>query len=144
MNTKEQVSTPVSTPLTPVAPSRAARRRKPKMRRPPRPPEKSTAPLKAATVQERLKAERIQEELRSIPAWKLADSQRSIDRVREFSDGQEAAAYMSLVAGLAGLRGQPVDISYTGGRVVVTLSSLLTRGRRGLTQNTLEFARLLG
>jgi pterin-4a-carbinolamine dehydratase len=122
--------------------SRPARRRKPKVRRPPGPLERIT--LKAAAAQERLKAERVQEELRSLPAWKLAGDQRSIDRVREFSDWRQASVYMVLVAGLAGLYGQPVDLSYAEGRVVVTLTSLFAHGRLGLTRDALDFARLLG
>ena len=127
---------------TAVPPSSPARGPQQNLRRPPLPPERVT--LKAAAVQERLKAERVQEELRSLPGGELADGQRSIDRVREFPDGRQASAYMSLVAWLAGLRGQPVDISYTGGRVVVTVTSLFSQGRHGLTQDAFDFARMLG
>ena len=127
-------------PTTPVLPP--AHGPQQKLRRPPLPPERIT--LKAATVQERLKAERVQEELRSLPAWRLTHDERSIDRVRELPDGQQAAAYMALVAALAGLRGQPVDLRCMGSRVVMITLTGFPRGRRGLTQDAFELARILG
>ena len=45
---------------------------------------------------------------------------------------------------LASLEEQPVDLSLSATRVVVTLSAVLSPSRRGITQGVLDFARMLG
>lgn len=100
--------------------------------------------IKAETATSRLKAERVQEELKSLPGWWLTADERAIDRVREFPSADLAVAFAGFVARLASLQQQPVDLSLSSNRVVVTLSAVLSPNRRGVTQGVVDFARMLG
>jgi pterin-4a-carbinolamine dehydratase len=103
------------------------------LRRPPRPVEK-------------LKAERVQLMLKRAPGWKPIQKMRALRRVREFPSAQEAAVFAGFAAELAGIAGQPVDLSLAGQRVVLTLQGRPGRSRSGggLTEEAVEFASRLG
>ena len=108
--------------------------------RPPRPVEH----IKAEGLTSRLKAERVQEELKTLPGWQLTVDEKAVDRVREFPSPDLAVVFVNFVAMLASLEEQPVDLSLSANRVVVTLSAVLSPSRRGITQGVLDFARMLG
>lgn len=106
-----------------------------------RPPRRPTEQLQGLTpqVQNRLKAERVQEELRTMPGWKLASSGRIIDRVHEFPEVDVAMGYAGFVQRYAKSLKLPVTVSVSGGVVRLALS-----GTRYLTKEVLDFARRLG
>lgn len=96
-------------------------------------------------LQQRLKAERVQEELKSMPGWGLAGEGKAIDRVREFPDHRVAHAFAGYVADAAAGAGQPVWVTQNGRQLVITLRSKARNGGYGdLTDSTLAFARRLG
>jgi pterin-4a-carbinolamine dehydratase len=107
-------------------------------------PRRPVEHIKAEAVASRLKAERVQEELKSMPGWQLTGDERAIDRAREFPSPDLAVVFVNFVAMLSSLEEQPVDLSLSAGRVVVTLSAVLSTNRRGVTQGVLDFARMLG
>jgi len=100
-----------------------------KLRRPPRP--RGT-----------LKPERVEEELRSMPAWRLMPDGKSIGHTRGFTQVEGAAKFAAFVAELAAADRQPVHLGISGNRVLLTL----TRRSRanGLTAAVFDFARQLG
>jgi pterin-4a-carbinolamine dehydratase len=94
---------------------------------------------------ERLKAERVQELLRSLPGWKVVGGGRAIERSREFDSRQAAASYASFVTGLAAVEGQSVDLHVSGGRAVVTLPGRAPHARHTpLSLEILDFAQQIG
>lgn len=103
------------------------------IRKPPRPVELS-----------RLKAERVQEELKTMPGWRLTADGEAIDRIREFPTKDLAVVFVNFAAMLASLQEQPLDLSLWGNVVVVALSAELTPGHREVTQEVLDFAKMLG
>ena len=111
------------------------------MRRPPRPPDGQT--LKAASVQQRLKAERVQDALKALPGCKLASGNKAIDRVYSFTTAALASAYAGYVTEAARLAEMPVDLSVAGATLVVTLSAPLRGGGHGVTESVLNFAKQL-
>jgi pterin-4a-carbinolamine dehydratase len=112
--------------------ARGGKTPKVKMRRPPGPVEK-------------LKAERVQEALRTMPGWVLAADAGSISRVRDFGSKQLAAAYAGFVMSCAGLAKRSVEVSLSHNLVGITIPGLpLADGSRDLTPGTLDFARRLG
>ena len=103
-----------------------------KLLRPPKPPE-------------RLKAERVQETLRSMPGWVLASNGESIHRVRDFGSTQLAAAYAGFVMSCAGLAKRSVEVSLSDNLLGITIFGVpQPDGTRGLTLGLLDFARRLG
>lgn len=110
-----------------------------RLRRPPRRPIEQGQGLTPQQVQNRLKAERVQEELRTIPGWKLGSSGRVIDRVHEFPELDVAMGYAGFVQRYAKSLKLPVTVSVSGGMVRLALS-----GTRFLTKEVLDFARRLG
>lgn len=96
-------------------------------------------------VQERLKAERVQEALKVMPGWRLAPGGKAINRAKAFPTAEVARLYGAFVTGFAGALGLPVVTSAAGGQVIVTLHSPRSHGRIGqLTESVLELARRLG
>lgn len=108
------------------------------------PPRRPVEHIKAEALTSRLKAERVQEELKTLPGWQLTADEKAVDRVREFPSPDLAVVFVNFVAMLASLEEQPVDLSLSGGRVVVTLSAALSSSRREVTQGVLDFARMVG
>jgi len=100
-----------------------------KLRRPPRP---SGA----------LKPERVQEELRSMPAWKLMPDGKTIGHSRELSSAAGAAKFAAFVAEMAAVDRQPVHLGISANRVLLTLPH--RNGTSGLTAAVFDFARQLG
>ena len=98
-----------------------------------------------AGVQERLKAERVQERLKALPGWALSRDGEAVDRVREFADPAAATAYAAFAAALAGSRAQPIALSIDAGKVVLTLPGQKRRGLvGGLDDTVLDLAASLG
>jgi pterin-4a-carbinolamine dehydratase len=110
--------------------------------RPRRPVEQSRL-IKAAGVQQRLKAERVQGALKAMPGWKLTVEDKAIDRVYSFPSAALASAFAGYVTEAARLSETPVDLSFAGATLVVTLSAPLRGGGRGVTENVLTFAKQL-
>jgi pterin-4a-carbinolamine dehydratase len=100
-----------------------------KLRRPPRP----TGALKP---------ERIQEELRTMSAWKLMPDGKTIGHTRGFAQASGAAKFATFVAELAAVDRQPVHLGISGNRVLLTLPH--RNGTSGLTAAVFDFARQLG
>jgi pterin-4a-carbinolamine dehydratase len=89
-----------------------------------------------------LKPERVQEELRKMPGWKLSPDGKSIGHLRDFVQGAGAAKWAAFVAELATADSQPVHLGISGTRVLLTLPH--RHGASGLTAAVLDFARQLG
>ncbi|HYG62623.1 MAG TPA: 4a-hydroxytetrahydrobiopterin dehydratase [Thermoanaerobaculia bacterium] len=90
---------------------------------------------------EKLKAERVQEKLRSMPGWQLAREGKALSRVREFPDHGVATAFASYAGAFTARMKQPADVTLSGSRVLVILHA---RSRAGLSNAVLEFAKSLG
>jgi pterin-4a-carbinolamine dehydratase len=97
-----------------------------KLRRPPRPRGK-------------LKPERVEEELRTMPGWKLAADGRALEHAREFAQPAAAARFTAFVAELAASQRQPVQVGISGNWVLLTLHRRKRAG--GLTMPVIDFAR---
>ena len=103
-----------------------------KLRRPPQPVE-------------RLKAERVQEALRSMPGWVPSADAGSLRRVRDFQSRELAAAYAGFVMSSAGLSKRSVEVSLCRTLVGITVHGIsLPNGSRALTLGAVDFARRLG
>ncbi|MEA2599747.1 MAG: hypothetical protein QOF89_739 [Acidobacteriota bacterium] len=100
-----------------------------KLRRPPRP-------------KGSLKPERVQEELKTMPAWRLAPDGKAIGHTRELLQAAGAAKFAGFVADLAAVDHQPVHLGISGNRVLLTLPH--RNGTSGLTAPVFDFARQLG
>ena len=109
----------------------------------PRRPVEHVQPIKAAGVLQRLKAERVQDALKTMPGWKLTAEDKAIDRVYSFTSAALASAFAGYVTEAARLSEAPVDLSFAGATLVVTLSAPLRGGGRGVTENVLAFAKQL-
>jgi len=110
----------------------------------------------AGPAVERLKPERVQEELTfrrpvrsrevrerlsGLPGWKAVSRSRSIRKVRKFADPQDAAAYAAFAVQVAAGRSPALQIAVSGGQVAVTLHG---RPDRGITGALLDLATELG
>ena len=94
---------------------------------------------------QRLKAERVQEMLQAMTAWRLLPGGKSIDRTFQFPASHVAAAWATFVAAFAAELGHTVTLDIAQGQVVLTLASPRVKGRReDLTEALLEFAQQLG
>jgi pterin-4a-carbinolamine dehydratase len=90
----------------------------------------------------KLKPERVQEELKKMPGWKLMPDGKAISRLREFGHPAGASKWASFVAELARWDHQPVHLGISGTRVLLTLP--YRNGTSGLTAAVFDFARQLG
>ncbi|HYO13504.1 MAG TPA: hypothetical protein VE685_09950 [Thermoanaerobaculia bacterium] len=91
---------------------------------------------------QKLKAERVQEELKTMPGWTLREDGKAIDCIRQFTHPAGVAEFASFVAVLAVAERQPVVFGIYGSGVSVTLPPRL--GSSNFTTRDLEFARQLG
>ncbi|HEX6900748.1 MAG TPA: hypothetical protein VF789_13565 [Thermoanaerobaculia bacterium] len=92
-------------------------------------------------VLERLKAERVEDRLRSAPLWRLSRVSGFLRRTRSFPTPEEAALYRDFVESLSKSRGVPVRLKVKGRRVEVVLHGEKTRrGWTPLTDEQLDFA----
>lgn len=101
--------------------------------------------LAGMDLEERLKAERVEEMVRLMPGWGVQAGGRSIDRVREFADSCAAAKYAAFVQDSAGAGNIVVSTLRWDNRVLVTIFG--KRRRRSfetLTPRALRFALTLG
>jgi pterin-4a-carbinolamine dehydratase len=93
---------------------------------------------------QRLKSERVQEELKAMPAWELAHEEKAIERAKSFPTPEVAALYTAYVTGYAAAAGFAVTVNVTGGQVCVTVYAPQINGCAGeLTESVLGFARQL-
>jgi hypothetical protein len=103
-------------------------------------------PLKPERVQERLRRERAQEVVKTLPGWQLTTDAKAMHRAKEFPTPEIASLFSTFVTGFAGGLCLPVAIHHSsGGQVVVTLTAKPNRGRlMVVTEAVLDFARRLG
>jgi Pterin 4 alpha carbinolamine dehydratase len=93
----------------------------------------------------RLKPERVEELLRSMPGWRLLPGGKFIGRVRQFASERMAADYAAFVSAYAVDAGLPVNLNLSGQTVVLTLFTPSRNGRAiALTEEVLGFAKSLG
>jgi pterin-4a-carbinolamine dehydratase len=91
---------------------------------------------------EAVTAEGVQEELKTMPAWRLAPDGKAIGHTRELLQAAGAAKFAGFVADLAAVDHQPVHLGISGNRVLLTLPH--RNGTSGLTAAVFDFARQLG
>ncbi len=102
--------------------------RRGKVRRPPRPVGK-------------LKPERVQEELKTMPNWRLVAGGNGLYRACRFTQAGAAAKWAAFIADLAATERHAVTLGVTANRVTVLLQR---PGRNGIDMALLDFARQLG
>lgn len=104
-----------------------------KLRRPPRPIGK-------------LKSERVEELLKAMPGWGLAEDGGAIQRTRKFPSARVAGQYAGFVADYASSRRQGARVTLSGKQMVLTLPGTPLRNGRfgGLTESVFALARQLG
>lgn len=96
-------------------------------------------------LEERLKAERVEQLVKLMPGWALEKDGRTISRLREFQDIPAAAKYAAYVQDFAGLRGIVVSTLRWDQFVMVTLlGRRRSRSFDLLTPGELRFALSLG
>src|SRR3954451_2707431 len=101
--------------------------------------------LKPERVQERLRRERAQQAIQTMPGWELTPDAKAIHRAREFPTPEIASLFSSYLTSLAGALSLPVAVHHSGVHMVMTLSAKPVRGRRMVvTDAVLDFARRLG
>lgn len=106
----------------------AGRVRKGKVRRPPRPVGK-------------LKPERVQEELKTMPSWRLVAGGNALARTRKFTQPGAAAKWAAHIADLIATERHAVTLGVTVNRVTLLLQR---PSRNGIDMPLLDFARQLG
>jgi pterin-4a-carbinolamine dehydratase len=89
----------------------------------------------------KLKPERVQEELKTLPGWRLMEGGDALVRKLRFSHLREAAKFASRVAERATLESHGVGLRVTGNQVTLTLQR---PNRNGIDMPLLDFARQLG
>jgi pterin-4a-carbinolamine dehydratase len=102
-------------------------------------PEREPVPRR---MEERLRAEQVQELLKTLPDWELSWKAQAINRKRQFASPQEAASFVSFVAGRAAGEDQMVNLFLAGASAMVTLVGRpVGGGQRALSEAVLDFAR---
>jgi pterin-4a-carbinolamine dehydratase len=102
--------------------------------------------LKPERVQLRLRRERAQELVKTLPGWELTADAKAVHRAKQFPTPEIASLFGTFVTGFAGALSLPVAVHHSsGGQVVVTLTARPDRGRLiVVTEAVLDFARRLG
>ena len=96
-------------------------------------------------LEERLKAERVEQYIKMMPGWSLEKEGRAITRLREFEDAAAAAKYAAYVQDFAGARGVVVSTLRWDQFVLVTLfGQRRSRSFDLLNAGALRFALSLG
>jgi len=96
-------------------------------------------------IQQRLKSERVQEELKAMAGWNLAQEETAIQCVKTFPTSEIAALYAAWVTRFAGAAGLFVTVELAGGQVAVTVCAPQVNGCWGeVTESVLAFARQIG
>jgi len=93
-----------------------------------------------------LKSERVQEELATMPGWRMLPGEEAIGRVRDFPEAGAAVAYAAFVTELAGRDGHPFVLERADRRIRLTLYGVAKRKNRdtGITPMLIATARALG
>ena len=86
----------------------------------------------------KLKPERIQLELRSMPGWRLVSGGNALACKRRFREAGAAARFAASVTDRAAAHGQPVILGVTGYQVTLTLRR---PSRKGIDMALIDFAR---
>jgi pterin-4a-carbinolamine dehydratase len=93
----------------------------------------------------KLKPERVQEELKRMPGWRLMPGDSAVGRVRDFANADTAAAWAHFVAELAHQQDHAYTLERSGNRIAVTLYEAGRAGRAsGVTMAVLETGKALG
>jgi len=93
---------------------------------------------------QKLKPERVQEELRTMPGWSLLPNGKMIQRTYQFSSDRAASNYATYLSAHAGDMGQPAQLSLTGRTLTIKLFAPQNRGRYvALDMGVIAFARQL-
>lgn len=93
---------------------------------------------------EKLKSERVQEELATLDGWSLQSNGKVIERAFHFPSERSACTYASYVSAYAGDVGQPVNLEMNGKKLTVKLFAPLSNGRFTLLDKAvMGFARQL-
>jgi pterin-4a-carbinolamine dehydratase len=92
--------------------------------------------------EEKLKAERVQEKLLSMPGWRPSSDGKGLVKVRVLRDNRTALAYTAYVSTATEGAGHRLHIILSGPRVFMTLQSRARHG--GFTESLLDFAKDLG
>jgi pterin-4a-carbinolamine dehydratase len=88
----------------------------------------------------KLKPERVQEELKAMPGWRLTAGGNALGRTRKFSQPGAAAQFAADVADLAAGQKQPAILGVTAHQVTLTLQR---PSRNGIDMALINFARQL-
>jgi len=102
--------------------------KKARVRRPPRPVGK-------------LKPERVQDELKTMPGWRLVAGGNALARTRKFTQAGAAAKWAAFIVDLAATEIHAVTLTVTANQVTLLLQR---PSRRGIDMPLLDFARQLG
>jgi pterin-4a-carbinolamine dehydratase len=94
---------------------------------------------------QRLKSERVEEELQAMSGWALAREEKAIECVKTFPTSEVAALYAAFVSRFASAAGFFVTVSLAGGQVCLTVFPPQSNGCRGEVVDlpVLAFARQL-
>jgi len=106
----------------------SGRMKKGRLRRPPRPVGK-------------LKPERVQEELKTMPNWRLVAGGNGLARTCKFTQPGAAAKWAAYIADLAATERHAVTLTVTANKVTLLLQR---SSRNGIDMPLLDFARQLG
>ena len=88
----------------------------------------------------KLKPERVQQELKTMPGWRLTAGGNALVRTRKFIQPGAAAQFAGYVADLAAGQGQPAILGVTAYQVTLTLQR---PSRKGIDRTLIHFARQL-
>ena len=92
--------------------------------------------------EEKLKAERVQEKLLSMPEWRVSADGKGLVRARVFRDNRTAMAFTAYATTATEGSGHIAHITLSGPRVLLTLQSRARHG--GFTESLFDFAKDLG
>lgn len=90
---------------------------------------------------QRLKSERVQEELKAMPGWKLLPGGAALGRAWDLPDAGVALAYAAFVTRYAEAWRLKASATVHGGQVLV---SLRAKQSRDVTRGVIELAKRLG
>lgn len=92
----------------------------------------------------KLKPERVQEELRTMPGWIMLPNGKSIQRTYQLTSDRAAANFATYLSAYAGDMGQPAHLTLTGRTLTVKLFTPHHQGRQvALDMGVIAFARQL-
>jgi len=101
-------------------------------------------PRRGVRPLQKLKPERVQEELRTMPGWSLLPNGKIIQRTYQLRSDRGAANYATYLSAHAGDTGQPAILNLTGRTLTVKLFAPHSRGHyAALDMGVIAFARQL-